>query len=250
LGTVIINSFKKRGILMLSYHSTADEINDSGIDTVILPIGSIEQHGPHLPIETDCIIPLEIAKEIAEKIGAFLLPVLPISTCIEHMGKKGSVWMNPDTFYHMLTDILLSLKEQGFKRIIIFQGHGGIFVLGPIVRQINATNPDIKVIKVDFLNYLNTDEMLDTLESRDNLHACEYETSLMLFLNEELVRKDKIIDCVPDVPRDYLNYGSIFKYSKNGVWGRPSLATKEKGKRIFQILVDKSIQYIDQVTDI
>ena len=59
----------------------------------------------------------------------------------------------------------------------------------------------------------------------------------MLYLREDLVRREKVVDFVPDVPRDYLNYGSIFKFSKSGVWGKPSLATKEKGERIFNILV-------------
>lgn len=232
---------------MLSFQSTVDEIQTSDVGTAVLPIGSTEQHGPHLPLETDCIIAGAVGEKIAKKLGAFLLPTLPVSTCREHMGKKGSVWINPDTFYRMIYDIIMSLKEQGFKKVIIIQGHGGILVLGPAVREINATNPDIKIIKVDMLQFFPVLENANLLECRNNLHACEYETSLMLFLREELVRKELIEDNLPAVPRDYLNYGSIFKYCKNGVWGAPSLATKEKGKQIFDVLVDKSVEYINDV---
>ncbi len=235
---------------MYSYHSTADEITDSGVETAVLPIGSTEQHGPHLPIATDIIIVSETARAIAERLDAFLLPTLPISTCREHTGRKGSTTLRHDTFYRMVSDIVQSLKEQGFKRVVIVQGHGGIFVLGPLVREINAANTDFKVIRIDFLQFFPQMMEKGFLECSNNLHACEYETSLMLYLEEGLVRKDLIEDCLPTVPRDYLNYGSIFKYSKNGVWGAPSLATREKGILIFQSLIDQSIDYIDEVLKI
>jgi len=232
---------------MLSAYSTADEIQDSGVDTALLPIGSTEQHGPHLPVATDYIIAQVLGESVAEKLGAFLLPVIPISTCREHMGKKGSVWINPDTFFLMTRDIVMSLKEQGFKRVVILQAHGGIFMLTPIVRELNAVSADIKVIRVDILQFFQTKEMEDILECRNNLHACEAETSLMLYLNGELVRKDRIKDCLPNVPRDYLNYASIFKYSPTGVWGMPSLATAEKGERILSIVTEKCVEYIKNV---
>lgn len=235
---------------MLSYYSTVDEINSSDCKTAVLPIGSTEQHGPHLPLATDIIIAGSISSEISKLLNAFLLPTLPISTCREHMGKRGSVWMNPDTFYYMIRDIVLSLKEQGFEKVIIVIGHGGIFMANPVIRELNATNPDIKVIKIDFLPFLNDSDMVDILECSNNLHACEYETSLMLYLQPELVREDLIEDCVPEVQRDFLNYAPIFKFSKNGVWGMPSLASKEKGEKLFKLLVGKSISYINHVLDI
>lgn len=235
---------------LISYNSTADEIHDSGTDTAVLPIGSTEQHGHHLPVFTDSIIAASVSEKIAEKLGAYLLPVLPISTCREHMGKRGSVWINPDTFYYMVRDIVMSLKEQGFKKVVIVIGHGGIFIANPIIRELNATNQDIKVIKVDFLQFIGDALTSGILECKDNLHACEYETSLMLYINEQLVRKEKIVDFVPDVPRDYLNYGSIFKFCKDGVWGKPSLATREKGEKLFDLLVDHSIDYINSIKKI
>ncbi len=232
---------------MLWCKSTADEIMEANPDTAVLSVGSTEQHGPHLPIATDIIIGEAIARGVAEKMGAYLLPTLPISTCREHMGKKGSVWMNPDTFYYMIKDILLSLKEQGFKKVIYIQAHGGIFTGAPAIREVNATNPGFRVAKIDLVQYFTSDEMKGLLECKDNLHACEYETSLVLYLNEELVKKDLIEDCVPGVPRDFLNYAPIFKYCKNGVWGKPSLATKEKGEKILNVLIEKSVEYANWV---
>lgn len=236
---------------MLDFTRTADDIvNESG-DLAILPIGSTEQHGPHLPMCTDYVVATEISKRIAEKTGAYLLPTLPISTCYEHKGKKGSVWMRPNTFYSVIQDIVLCLKEQGFKRVAVVLGHGGIFVATPAIRELNAMYDDLKVAKIDFLQFFGTKEMLETLESKNNLHACEYETSLMLYLAEETVKKDKIkeADFVPAYPRDFLNYASLVKLSKTGVWGEPSLGSKEKGEKIVKILVEESIKYMNCAFD-
>lgn len=235
---------------MVDFNCTADEICLSGIDTVVLPIGSTEQHGPHLPVSTDTKIAESVAAEICKKLNMFMLQPLPISTCREHMGKKGSVWMNPDTFYNMIKDISASLKEQGFRRLILVLAHGGITISSAVVREINALNTEFKVIRVDLVSFLQIDEMQKILEYNNNLHACEYETSLMFYLYGELVRKDRIRDGTPEVPRDFLNYASIFKYSPNGVWGKPSLATEEKGRKIFDVLVEQSITYINKINQI
>jgi creatinine amidohydrolase len=236
---------------MIDYNSTADEIVKNSNGLAILPIGSTEQHGPHLPVSTDIVVASEISKRIAEKTGGYLLPTLPISTCYEHKGKAGSVWMKPDTFYHMLQDIVLCLKEQGFSKVAVVLGHGGIFAATPAIRELNAMYDGLKVAKIDFLQFFASPEMNEILECKDNLHACEYETSLMLYLKEETVRKDKIneADYIPDYPRDFLNYISLVKLSKTGVWGKPSLGTKDKGEKITNILVEKSIEYMNKVFD-
>jgi creatinine amidohydrolase len=235
---------------MVSEYSTADEIVKGSLsDIAILPIGSTEQHGPHLPVATDHIIAAAYAKSIGEKLGAYVLPALPVSTCREHMGKRGSVWIKADTFYHVIQDIVLSLKDQGFKTIVILLAHGGIFIANPAIRELNASNQDIKVIKLETMQFDQTKEMQEIVECRNNLHACEIETSLMLYLDEKTVRKELIADCVPDVPRDYLNYRSIFCYSGSGVWGKPSLASAVKGKKIFDLVVEKGTEYIKGVME-
>jgi len=237
---------------MIDFRSTADEVIASGTDTAILPIGSTEQHGPHLPLCTDFLIAERLCEALAEKTGYYLLPVLPISTCYEHKGKKSSVCMRPTTFYEMIKDIVLYLRDQGFKKVIIALAHGGIFIAGPVIRELNAMYDDLQVVKLDLVNFMVSPRMNEILESHDNLHACEYETSLMLYLDESLVRKDKMAeaDCVPNVPRDYLNYRSIIELSETGAWGMPSLGTKEKGEKIFNLLVEMSLSYIEDVLKI
>ena len=215
------------------FWNTADEIMEKDPDLAIIPVGSLEQHGPHLPVMTDWAIAFELGKRVAKRMGAFLVPALPISTCREQMGKKGSVWMEPPTFYQMMTDIIMSLKVQGFKRVGILQCHGGIFIMTPLVRDLNAKyNPDLMVAVVDsgvFGPTLLKEGIIETTE----LHAGEGETSKILAIAPETVHMDKALDFVPDVPRPYLSYGSIFRASPTGVWGEATRATAEKGEKMF-----------------
>lgn len=216
------------------YWNTADEIMEKDPELAIIPVGSIEQHGPHLPVMTDWAIATELGKRVAEKTGAFLLPALPVSTCREHMGKKGAVWMEPTTFYQMMTDIILSLKTQGFKKVAILQLHGGIFVMTPLVRDLNAKyNPDLMVALIDPGIFSQTLYREGILETSTELHAGESETSSILAVAPETVHMDRAVDFVPNVSRPYLSYGSIFRASPTGVWGEPSKASAEKGERIF-----------------
>ena len=230
---------------MLSYLNTVKEIQNSHTSIAIIPIGSIEQHGSHLPVGTDYLIVSELSKRVAERIDAYLLPPLPISTCYEHKGTKGTTWMKPDTFYKMLQDIVLSLKSQGFDKIVILLGHGGIYIAGPAIRELNAMYDDLQVIKIESIN---NEKIKAVLDGDNGIHAGEKETSCILYLRDELVKKEflKQNDFVPDCPREFLNYAPLPELSKTGVWGKPSLASREKGEKLFEIMAESCIEYIEK----
>ena len=229
------------------YTKTADEIMALDPELAIIPVGSLEQHGPHLPVMTDWAIAAELGRRVAEMTGAFLVPALPISTCREQMGKKGSVWIEPMTFYRMMTDIILSLKLQGFRKVGILQCHGGIFVMTPLVRDLNARhNPDLMVALVDSGVYSAPLRAEGILESSAELHAGESETSKILAIAPETVHMDKAVDFVPDVPRPYLSYGSIYRASPTGVWGEATRATAEKGEKIFRRSAEIAVEELNK----
>ena len=224
------------------FKMTADEICALDPDTAVIPVGSLEQHGPHLPIMTDWAIATELGKRVAERMNAFLIPAFPISTCREHMGKKGSVWMEATTFYQMMYDVVMSLKTQGFKRVAFVITHGGIFVMGPLVRDLNARfNPDLMVAFVT----PDTSNLKGITETR-GLHADESETSQILAIAPETVHMDRAVDFDPEVPRPYLNYGSIFRASPTGVWGYPTKATAEKGELILQRSTENAVDELNR----
>lgn len=232
------------------YQRTADEIMAADPELAILPVGSVEQHGPHLPVMTDWAIATELGRRVAEKMNAFLLPALPISTCREQMGKKGSVWMEPVTFYQMMTDIILSLKTQGFKKVGILQCHGGIFIMTPLVRDLNAKfNPELMVVNVDPCTFWPVLYREGIIETNTELHAGEVETSQMLSIAPETVHMDRAVDFVPTISRPYLSYGSIFRASPTGVWGEPSKASAEKGERVFARSAELAVDALKEAFD-
>ena len=229
---------------MLDCTSTADEIIQSGTDTCILPIGSVEQHGPHLPIGTDYILAESFSRAIGTQLGCLVLPVQAYSTCDEHRGKMGSFGMRPETLFRVIRDLVLAMKSQGFKRIIILLSHGGIFIANPVIRELNAQNPGLEVIKLDLVDFYLSGETAVHLECENNLHAGEIEASLMAYLDEDYFRREKAVDFVPDTPRAYLNNFPLLELSPSGVWGKPSLASAEKGGKIFTTVVDSSLAYL------
>ncbi len=229
------------------YQNTADELMASGTDLAIIPVGSLEQHGAHLPIMTDWAIASELGRRVAERMGAFLIPALPISTNREQMGKKGTVWMEPPTFYQMMTDIILCLKLQGFKRVGIVQCHGGIFIMTPLVRDLNAKyNPELMVAVADSCSFNAVLYQEGIIDSNTELHAGEVETSQMLAIAPETVHMDRAADFVPEIPRPYLSYGSIFRACPSGIWGEPTKATAEKGERILRRTTELAVQELER----
>ena len=230
---------------MFSTQSTAKEIQDAHVDTVIIPIGSTEQHGYHLPIGTDTYIAEAIAKRMAEHFGALKLFAVPVTTSQEHRGRKGSAWVSSSTLFQYIGDMMDSLHSQGFKRVILVLAHGGVVISPALTREFNTKYPDMHVVYMNVFQFVKVPDMLSLLEGKKNVHACEMETSIMMYEHPDLLKKEWIEDCVPEVGTKCLDYLSIYKYSPTGVWGMPSLATPEKGKKALEILVRECINFTE-----
>ena len=209
----------------------------------ILPLGSFEQHGPHLPLGTDIYLIEAIAEGVAERLNAFLLPVQPITTCYEHLGKKGSVHFSADIFYRFIVCIAETLYRKEYHKIVILPGHGGIFILDPAVQYLNAAHPGLSLVSV---NPYDIRGLPGYPFGTEGIHADDMETSLMLYIKPDLVDMSKAVDCIPDKPRPYLNYGSIFTLSPSGVWGTPTAATAEKGKWMLENAVEATVHKINE----
>lgn len=214
--------------------NTTRELRNSKVDTAILPIGSIEQHGPHLPLGTDWIFADEDAKRIAERVGnCYLLPALPYGNAQEHLGFPGTISLRPQTLAQVIRDIVLSLYLHGIKKVVVISDHVGNWIIKPTIRELNLEYPDLKVIHGTSMGDKPTD-----------VHAGDSETSRMLYLNEKLVKKDGIMDSVPDVTQEYLDYVGLKVLSEHGHWGRPSQASPEKGKESMDDAIESTVSYI------
>ena len=228
---------------MYDVTNTFKELQDSAVDLAILPVGAIEQHGPHLPLGADWMEADAIAKGVARKLGAYLLPAMPFGNSQAHVGFRGSVSLSFDTLAAVVTDIALSLLDQGFRRIVVINLHGGNIVLKIAVRELNAMQQTGKVILVNPASVAG-EKLSVILDSfQDEKHAGEWETSVILDQSPELVREGRI-DHVPDLSPEYFDYAPMKLYCPDGIWGRSSLATAEKGRRALEIMVDETVRHI------
>ncbi len=229
---------------MISYYNTREEIEKSDVDTAIISFGSIEQHGPHLPIGTDFFQANAFAEAIGKKLNALVFPAIPFSNCYEHKGSKGTLGFRPQTTMAMTRDLVLGLHSQGFRKIVILLVHGGIFSVPPAVRELNALTDDLQVVCV--IPHLPTKKEEGVLETPNEIHAGEHETSVMMYLQPDTVKNNKMtgIDHMPDYPQPFLNFAPILDLCPNGVWGNPSLASQEKGKVFFEAQVEATVDYI------
>jgi creatinine amidohydrolase len=205
----------------------------------ILPIGSFEQHGPHLPLNTDNYQITAVAERVAEALGAFLLPTQPITTCYEHRGKKGSaVHFSANVFFRFLVGITERLYRQDFRKLAVLVGHGGIFITKPAVEHINYTFEGMHAMAAEYnAQYI----------PREMEHSGESETSRMLYHRPDLVRMERAVDFVPDAPQEYLTYAGLYAHSPTGVWGEPTKATAETGRVLFERTVRGMLAEIREV---
>jgi len=219
---------------------------ENGIDTVILIIGSIEQHGPHLPISMDTILGEILGERIAREINALLAPVIRPGCSDHHIDFPGTITLSPFTLMQVIKDYCESLARHGFKNIVLIPTHGGNFA------PVNTIAPEIaKELKgkANVIAIANLEEFLQVwveaakefgINLNDIGHAGAGETSILLAEKEELVKKDKI-------RKGYtgkLNTSALFTkglkaFSEIGILGDPTKASKEIGERI----IEKTVEY-------
>lgn len=226
---------------MLSYESSELDISRVKPAIAIQPIGSMEQHGLHLPVSTDMIIAYEVGRALASRIGGLLLPPIPYSCSIEHSNYTSTIWLKPSTLYFLLRDIALSLRAHGFKALVIVNGHGGNYNLKSIVREINY-----RFGRKPLAVLVDLGGMYFGSRYAEDIHAGFHETSLMLYLKPDLVGKLQG-DYKPIATRDFLDYMPMDELTPTGVWGEPSRASKEEGEDLFKRIVDEAEKYVVDV---
>lgn len=210
--------------------ATANEVREAKYQAAVLPVGSLEQHGDHLPITTDTLVANLIAQEISAMYGLFLLPPVTFGCSHEHAALGATVSIRATTLYNVVNDIADSLRRAGVSKLVVVNGHGGNYVLSNVVQEANEREPRMAL----FPSRSDWDAARSAagMESsgHDDMHAGELETSLLLHAEPSLVRSefDAADHSAPDRP--LLLTQGVQGYARSGVIGRPSLATAEKGK--------------------
>lgn len=247
----------------------------AGHDPVaVLPLGAIEQHGPHLPVSTDLLIGrgiLERALEsTAPRVPVVVLPHLALGSSEEHVGLGGTLSMDADTLGRVLDSLATAVAAEGIHRLVIVNAHGGNkhVVDGAALRA--RTDHGLLVVKAHVFRFPRPDDVeLPEAEWRHGLHGGAVETAMMLHLHPDLVRTDAVRDfpslgtkleegldvLLPEGPAAFA--WTAKDLNPDGVTGNAELATKEMGARLVEgygaylsrVLADAARFPLDSLTD-
>ncbi len=232
---------------------TMDELknNVKKSPIVILPFGSVEEHGSHLPLSTDTYQILEVLKIVEKERNVFIAPPIHYGVCRSTEQHIGTVGISPETLRLLVFDLLTALKRQGFKIILLISGHAGKLHMFAILEACEKFQKEVGGVRVFVYSELDLlfDVALKIIETSYDSHAGEIETSRMLAIDETLVKKHwKTVK--KDKPNFF--YGEVvkdkLKHWKSGVWGDPSKAGKEKGRKLLQLSARKIIEILDKIT--
>lgn len=233
---------------MLTVYNTTRELSDSGIDTAVIPLGSVEGKGPHLPIGSDLILAEAFAFEYCRDKNVYLTPAIPFGTSCCQRGFKGTIYLDNETLWETVCDLVNCLKMHELKRVIILNFCSYNWVVKPAARELNLSIGECEVIWVE-PKHLVADILAEHLGQFPDYHAGALETSFILYLDESLV-KEPVEDFVPDFGREYLDYVGMKAISPLGVWGKPGLASKELGWELFQKMLERTDGYIKKALSI
>ena len=231
---------------MLTIRNTVRDFERVRPRVAVLPVGAIEQHGSHLPVGTDHFLAIAFAERVAERLDAYLLPCVSITSSIEHRKSAGTVYLKATTLAQVVRDIAESLHASGFKKLVVVNCHGGNWILKPTIRQINVDLAGFKAVLIHAsVAQHRAGEIME--RTQHDIHAGEYETSIMLHLHPELVRDIQPGGQEEFPPQDYLDYFDSSELTEDGYWGYPHLATAEKGGRMLELMTACAVEYIERL---
>ena len=248
---------------------TWPEVNDAVEKGLIpvLPVGTVEQHGPHLPLKVDLWSADSITDEAARRRPDRLLamPVIPYGYTTHVMDFPGTVTVHHETFIRYVVDVIKSVAYHGFKKVIVVNGHGSNAPPLDIAARRANIETDAVVSMTSWWSLVAVDPEFKARWRESEFpggcaHACELETSLALRLDESLVRKDLIkshetwtnaqrsefesVDLFGSGPVAVTSWTST--YTETGVCGSAALATAEKGELLFEEAVNRLTEWGDE----
>jgi creatinine amidohydrolase len=215
--------------------------------TLIVPYGTVEAHGTHLPLSTDTIAIWKAVIEASKRRPVFVAPPVHYGVCTSTGQHPGSLGITPETLRRITVDIVTDGAKKGLKNFILVSGHGGSIhtsAMKEAAGQVVDSIPGIRVAALNIYEIIGK-EAANIAETKGDSHAGELETSLILYLNPELV-KGKGKKERPKVPRPFVVKDKQ-KYWPGAVDGDPTKATTKKGERFFKVMAKGVIKLIDKI---
>ncbi len=240
------------------------EAKDLTKKVVVVPLGSLEQHGHHLPLLTDSLIGTEIARRAEAELGetALFLPMLWVGASDHHRAMPGTVSISNAVYVKVLIDIMESLIGGGFRRIFLLNSHGGNITPGRMaIYDVQLRHRDKSDLWLAFSSWwaLAADQVaaIQGLEAKMVTHACEQETSMILRLRPELVKREAAKGATipfesafyyPDFSRpSRVDVARAFdQLSRTGAFGHPEIATEAKGEALFAAAVGEVVAFVQE----
>jgi creatinine amidohydrolase len=229
--------------------------------TIIVPTGATEQHGPHGPLLTDVLIPQEIARRLAPRIGALVAPPINYALSYPHVGFTGLVHIRIPTFMALIGDLCASFAASGFKRIIFLNGHydNTYAIAYGCADAANRISRDVKAFPVNYWDGFTAAEVEEFSTLKNGLHANAAETSAILAINPSLVDMERANAEFPPFPDYTVNTGpvhtaffftspgSVYWASKSGTWGDARRSTAEFGERYLEAGVRSTLAVLENI---
>jgi len=226
-------------------------------DTALLPVGAIEQHGPHLPLDTDAWDADYMCKEVAKRCSdprPLVLPAIAYGVSYHHDEFPGTLSVSPETLSRMVYEIGVGAARHGIVKLIIVNGHGGNRPTLQFAAQ--TINRDTHIFTCVDSGETSDADLAGLVETPNDVHAGEVETSTSLATRPELVDMSRARRSVPRFSNQYLDFSSrnsiewyahTGKLSKSGVLGDPTKATREKGEKYWQVMIDHLVRFVEQI---
>jgi creatinine amidohydrolase len=244
---------------------TWPEIKEAVADqrVAVLPVGTVEQHGPHLPLVTDVLTASEFSRMAVAQIPseAVLMPPVYYSFNEHHLDFPGTIAVAGETIINYVTDIGVSLAHHGFRKILIVNGHGSnVPFLDIAARNITNRTPSICAM-VSWWSLVPKalfDQLRESEKPGGMAHACELETSVLLHLRGDLVQMDKAERDIHFARTEFFYWdlqapSPIFfqewfsRYSVTGTVGDPTKASAEKGRRFTEAVAERMVTLIQEL---
>ena len=224
--------------------------------TMLVPIGCLEEHGPHLPLATDSYLASAFSTALLKNLHVPIIigPIVDFGVSVLTQGFSGTMQIDFKTLHRLIKNILTSCNSWGLRKVIMWTWHGGsshYICLREAALDIIRLYPDLKVYIMRGVKLFDNESFAKKIKSlleSEGDHADELETSLMLHTHPELVVKDKLVKEYPDLPRfQVIPDGE--KFLTYGIVGDATLATKEKGKRLFDEILKELTENVAKILD-
>jgi creatinine amidohydrolase len=251
-------------LMELGWQDVEAYLDDAATPTALVPIGSTEQHGPHLPLGVDTYEAEDVAEAVSDRTGVPVAPTIPYGDADHHLAFPGTISLSTDTVVSVLVDVYESLLGHGFENVITVNGHriANLPAIRTAMSAVAGDHEDASFATVDLVRVAaEAHRELRDGDPDDGMHAGEFETSFMLARHPDLVDPDSFVEETHSGfsrfrTNDLVGTGDTVvspstRHSPEdgdlGHVGDPTLATEAKGEALRERIVTNAVAFVEEL---